>query len=75
MPKAKEKEKGRDKNPNAVALGRLGGSKGGLARARNMRLRLSNKQISAMAKKASIAGVAARRKKAALRKKAAAAGR
>ena len=36
------------KNPNAVALGRLGGKKGGPARA----AKLSKKQLSAIARKA-----------------------
>jgi hypothetical protein len=40
-----------EKNPAAVALGRLGGHKGGLARAAN----LSPKQRSQAAKKAAIA--------------------
>ena len=38
----------RQKNPHAEALGRLGGSKGGKARARN----LSKKQLSEAASKA-----------------------
>ncbi len=39
------------KNPHAVALGRLGGAKGGKARAEGM----SKKQRSASAKKAALA--------------------
>jgi hypothetical protein len=41
----------REKNPAAVALGRLGGLKGGKARARN----LSPKQLSEIGKKAASA--------------------
>ncbi len=40
-----------EKNPHAVALGRLGGAKGGAARA----ARLSKKQRSASARKAALA--------------------
>jgi hypothetical protein len=43
-----EKELLKDKNPNAVALGRLGGLKGGKARAES----LNAKQRSEIAKKA-----------------------
>lgn len=41
-------EDGAGKNPNAVALGRLGGKKGGPARA----AKLSKKRLTAIARKA-----------------------
>ena len=46
-----ESENEKDKNPAAVELGRLGGLKGGVARARN----LSADQRSEMARRAAIA--------------------
>ena len=48
-----------EKNPHAVALGRLGGKKGGLARAQN----LSAQERTASATKAGKAGGVARAKK------------
>lgn len=45
---AKEEDPDKGKNPAAVALGRLGGLKGGKARAK----KLSSKKKSAIAKKA-----------------------
>jgi hypothetical protein len=44
------------KNPHAVALGKLGGAKGGKARARN----LSQEQLSAIGRKAGKVGGKAR---------------
>jgi general stress protein YciG len=46
------------KNPHAVALGKLGGPKGGRARAKN----LTPEQLSAIARKGGIAGGPARAK-------------
>ena len=51
--------KGKQKNPAAVALGRLGGLKGGKARA----AKLSAKQRTASAKKAAAARWATAKKK------------
>ena len=51
MPKRSRKETGREKNPAAVALGRLGGLKGGKARM----AKLSPAARSALARKAVMA--------------------
>lgn len=51
VPDAEPKEVKPEKNPAAVALGRLGGLKGGNARAK----KLTKKQMSDIAKKAALA--------------------
>jgi len=48
QPEEEENEESSKKNPHAVALGRLGGQKGGKARAK----KLSKEERSAIAKKA-----------------------
>ncbi len=54
-PKYREEVEKTDKNPNAVALGRLGGLKGGKARAEKLtperKLEISKKAIAARWKK------------------------